>query len=69
VSGHDLPVQLTSFIGRDQEVAGLSRRLSGSRLVTVTGPGGAGKTRVAIEAARGWSGGEAVLVELAPLLD
>jgi len=44
---HGFPAALTSFIGRDgplREVAGL---LAGHRLVTVTGPGGAGKTRLA----------------------
>jgi len=66
---NDLPVQLTSFIGREQEVARLTKLLADARLVTLTGPGGAGKTRTAVEAARGWEGGEAVFVELAPIVD
>ena len=48
-----LPTQLTSVIGREQEVADLARLLVTARLVTVTGAGGAGKTRLAVEAARG----------------
>ena len=48
-SGHNLPVQVTTFIGRDQELAELAKLLSTHRLVTVTGAGGAGKTRIAFE--------------------
>jgi predicted ATPase/DNA-binding CsgD family transcriptional regulator len=44
-------VALTSFIGREREVRELSRLLRSARLVTVTGPGGAGKTRLAREVA------------------
>jgi predicted ATPase len=43
---------LTSFVGRTADVAGVTGLLTDSRLVTVTGPGGVGKTRLAIEAAR-----------------
>ncbi|MEV0087830.1 LuxR C-terminal-related transcriptional regulator [Saccharopolyspora sp. NPDC050642] len=39
---------LTSFVGRRQEIAGVRRNLSASRLVTLTGPGGIGKTRLAL---------------------
>jgi predicted ATPase/DNA-binding CsgD family transcriptional regulator len=46
------PVALTSFVGRAQAVADVADRLSQCRLVTVTGPGGAGKTRLAGEVAR-----------------
>ncbi|HYB85861.1 MAG TPA: BTAD domain-containing putative transcriptional regulator [Streptosporangiaceae bacterium] len=46
----NLPAQLTSFVGREDELALLGRLLDESRLVTLTGPGGAGKTRLAIEA-------------------
>jgi predicted ATPase/DNA-binding SARP family transcriptional activator len=46
-----LPAQLTSFVGRDADLARIGALLSSARLVTVTGPGGAGKTRLAIEAA------------------
>src|SRR4051812_36348550 len=46
-----LPIQLTSFVGRERELEELHRLLDRARLVTLTGPGGAGKTRLAIEAA------------------
>src|SRR5262245_12527585 len=46
-----LPVQLTSFIGRQRELAALQQVLSTARLVTVTGAGGSGKTRLAVEVA------------------
>ena len=44
---HGFPAELTSFIGRAGPVAGVTGLLEGHRLVTVTGPGGAGKTRLA----------------------
>jgi predicted ATPase/DNA-binding NarL/FixJ family response regulator len=44
-----LPLGQTSFIGRERELAELARVLSGSRLVSLIGPGGAGKTRLAVE--------------------
>ena len=47
---HNLPAPLTSFLGRDRDLAELERLLGQARLVTLTGPGGAGKTRLAIEA-------------------
>ncbi|WP_189961591.1 BTAD domain-containing putative transcriptional regulator [Streptomyces violascens] len=46
-----LPAQLTSFVGRDCELAVLVRLLGSSRLVTLIGTGGTGKTRLALEAA------------------
>ncbi|MGW1866453.1 BTAD domain-containing putative transcriptional regulator [Streptomyces mauvecolor] len=46
-----LPAQLTSFVGRDSELAVLVRLLGSSRLVTLIGTGGTGKTRLALEAA------------------
>ncbi|SEH01798.1 Predicted ATPase [Nonomuraea solani] len=46
-----LPAQLTSFVGREGELAQLAALMTGSRLVTVVGPGGAGKTRLSLEAA------------------
>jgi predicted ATPase/DNA-binding SARP family transcriptional activator len=46
----NLRAQLTSFVGRDEEVARITKLLDESRLVTLVGPGGAGKTRLAIEA-------------------
>ncbi|WP_331386654.1 ATP-binding protein [Saccharothrix sp. ST-888] len=46
-----LPAELTSFIGRDTELAAVERLLELARLVTVTGPGGVGKSRLALRAA------------------
>jgi predicted ATPase/class 3 adenylate cyclase len=46
---HNLPVPLTSFVDREQARAGLERLLGQVRLVTLTGTGGAGKTRLAVE--------------------
>ncbi|MCZ4118081.1 AfsR/SARP family transcriptional regulator [Streptomyces sp. H39-S7] len=63
-----LPTQLTSFVGRDEELDRIGAQLSEGRLVTLIGPGGAGKTRIAVEAA-GRYGGEACFVELAGLTD
>ncbi|MBO2447443.1 winged helix-turn-helix domain-containing protein [Actinomadura barringtoniae] len=48
----NLPVPSTALIGRDDAVAGILARLETDRLVTLTGPGGVGKTRLAIEAGR-----------------
>ncbi|WP_280471371.1 BTAD domain-containing putative transcriptional regulator [Nocardia cyriacigeorgica] len=45
-----IPLRLTSFVGRERELERLALRLSDSRLITLTGPGGAGKTRLAVEA-------------------
>ena len=50
-SKHNLPYQLTSFVGREQEIAQLQELVTAHRLVTLTGAGGAGKTRLAIEVA------------------
>jgi predicted ATPase/DNA-binding CsgD family transcriptional regulator len=47
----DLPVEITGFVGRRSELAKLSTLLRTARLVTVTGPGGVGKTRCALRAA------------------
>ncbi len=46
----NLPAQLTSFIGREDELDQVARLLADARLVTLTGPGGAGKTRLSVEA-------------------
>ena len=51
VAAHNLPTQLTSFVGRGTQIDGDSRSLADNRLVTLTGAGGAGKTRLAIEVA------------------
>lgn len=50
---NNLPVQLTSFVGRDDEVRTLGELLANNRLVTLTGAGGAGKTRLAVQTAAG----------------
>jgi predicted ATPase len=47
----ELPAEVTSFVGRQQELARLTRLLGAARLVTITGPGGVGKTRIALRAA------------------
>jgi predicted ATPase/transcriptional regulator with XRE-family HTH domain len=69
---HRLPHYLTVFIGREQEMKGVTRLLAHSHLVTLTGAGGIGKTRLAIEvgAAMGERFADGVcLVELAPVSD
>ncbi len=63
-----LPSQLTTFVGREEELTRVGELLGERRLVTLTGPGGAGKTRLAIEAA-GRVDGEVRFVELAGLAD
>src|SRR5687768_3025180 len=66
------PISLTSFVGREEEVAAVRRLLDSARLVTLTGAGGSGKTRLASEIAAQSAGnfaGGVVWVELAPLLD
>ncbi len=50
-SPNNLPVQLTSFIGRSKEMSEVKELLSKERLLTLTGPGGSGKTRLALQAA------------------
>ena len=67
---HNLPTLSTSFVGRHRQLAELNRLLDRTRLLTLTGPGGAGKTRLAVELAHGqlpsarWADG-VWLVELA----
>jgi predicted ATPase/DNA-binding SARP family transcriptional activator len=53
---HNLPAELTTFIGREQEVAEVEELLFRRRCVTLSGPGGVGKTRVGLEVARHQSG-------------
>ena len=48
---NNLPRQLTSFIGREDEILGIERLLAESRLVTITGSGGCGKSRLALQVA------------------
>lgn len=71
-AAHNLPVQLTTFVGRERELSRVREALAAGRLVTLTGAGGSGKTRLALETAGSvldeypegvW------LVELAPLSD
>ncbi len=69
---HNLPAPLTSFVGREQEVAEVGRLLATTRLLTLIGTGGCGKTRLALEVARGSVAAYADgvwLVELAGLSD
>jgi ATP/maltotriose-dependent transcriptional regulator MalT len=49
----NLPKPLTSFIGREKEIQQVEELVSNARLVTITGPGGVGKTRLAIQAVSG----------------
>ena len=69
---HNLPAQMTSFVGRETELAEISQALSAHRLVTLTGSGGAGKSRLSLQVGMNclqqfpdgvW------LVELAPVTD
>ena len=72
IINHNLPLNLTSFIGREKEISEIKARLEESRLLTLIGPGGTGKTRLSIQA-----GMEALpkqpngvwMVELAPITD
>lgn len=69
---HNIPAEVTSFVGRRRELAEIKRLLSTTRLLTLTGPGGVGKTRLALRTAvdlqRAFPDG-VWLVELAPLQD
>lgn len=69
---NNLPLQLTSFIGREKEIKEIEQHLEQVRLLTLTGPGGAGKTRLSLQVAADridrfkqgvW------FIELAPLAD
>jgi len=71
-SRNNLPVQLTSFIGRENEIAEIKEELKVHHIVTLTGPGGTGKTRLSLQVAADlldqfhhgvW------FIELAPLTD
>ncbi len=69
---HNLPAQLNSFIGREREIAELKALLEGARMVTLTGSGGTGKSRLSLQVAydllAAYPGG-VWLVELAPVSD
>jgi non-specific serine/threonine protein kinase len=69
---HNLPAQVTSFIGRQQEILQVQRLLAGTRLLTLSGPPGTGKTRLALQVA--WQvlhqfEDGVYFVELAPISD
>ncbi len=51
IKPNNLPIQLTSFIGRENEITEVKKLLSIARMVTLTGPGGTGKTRLALQVA------------------
>ena len=67
---HNLPPDRTNFLGREREIIEVKRRLAMTDLLTLTGPGGSGKTRLALEVAKDLVGAypDGVwLVELVPL--
>ena len=69
---NNLPAQISSFVGRHQELEELSELVSQERLVTLTGPGGVGKTRLALQVGERVTSNYAHgawLVDLAPLAD
>ena len=71
-ASRNLPTELTSFVGREREKRELLELLGANRMVTLTGPGGTGKTRLSIEVAAAspdapWEGVN--FVELAPISD
>ena len=70
---HNLPMQVTPFIGRADELAALVAAVRAHRLVTLTGFGGMGKTRLALQAAAGLAGdaevGDVWFVDLATVTD
>jgi predicted ATPase/class 3 adenylate cyclase len=72
VVSHNLPAQLTSFIGRGEQIVEVRRQLAQNRLVTLTGAGGAGKTRLALQVAAQMVdefGSGVWFVDLAPITD
>ena len=74
VAAHRLALAATPLIGREREVADLVARIvdDGSRLITLTGPGGVGKTRLALEVAantRVRSGHHVIFIPLATIID
>ena len=72
VPANNLAAQLTSFVGRERDVAQIQALLETNRLVTITGAGGIGKTRVALEVSSRIAGmgiDGLWFVDLAPVLD
>jgi predicted ATPase/class 3 adenylate cyclase/DNA-binding CsgD family transcriptional regulator len=68
VGAQRLPSQLTSFVGREEQIEEVRRLLADNRLVTLTGAGGVGKTRLAVRVAADLDS-EVWYVDLAPLVD
>jgi predicted ATPase/class 3 adenylate cyclase len=69
---NNLPLQVTSFVGRERELREIKRHLSSARLLTLTGSGGTGKTRLGLQAAVDLldsSSDGSWFVELAPIKD
>ncbi|MBV9193878.1 MAG: winged helix-turn-helix domain-containing protein [Solirubrobacterales bacterium] len=69
---HNLPAQVSSFVGRERQLNELRQLLSRARVITLTGTGGVGKTRLALQLAASvldGSGDEAWFVDLGPLTD
>ena len=67
-TGTSLPIPLTTFLGRRNEMAQVERLLQSTRLLTLVGPGGVGKTRLALEVAALHAGERSVtFVDLAPV--
>jgi predicted ATPase/class 3 adenylate cyclase len=69
---HNLPAQLTSFIGRDRELKEVMKHVAENRIVTLTGSGGAGKTRLSLQAGTeclGQFSNGVWFTELAPVAD
>ena len=72
IGAHNLPMQLTSFVEREAEMHEVRQLVADNRLVTLTGAGGAGKTRLAVEIAAGIApefGDGVWYVDLAPITD
>jgi MoxR-like ATPase len=63
----NLPAEATSFVGRRRELAEIRKTLAGARLVSLVGPGGVGKTRLAVRVAtdlrRGFAASAAILLQ------
>ncbi|MEK6220631.1 MAG: LuxR C-terminal-related transcriptional regulator, partial [Chloroflexota bacterium] len=74
ISRHNLPAQVTSFIGREKEIAEITALMTSVRLLTLSGPGGVGKTSLSLHAAisileAGIFDDGIYFVDLAPLAD
>lgn len=69
-SAVNLPIPLTTFLGRRNEIAQIEQLLHATRILTIVGPGGVGKTRLALEVAASHAGERSVtFVDLAPTAD